>query len=96
LGSNERKPLEIRMDGIFDVPAAQAVVSACDQEAARPVLVDLTRVREFHDFAVAVLAHGIARRRERVTVRGLGAHQRRMLDYLGLGGGGDGAGAAAP
>jgi hypothetical protein len=85
-GPSEQERMEIRVEGIFDVPAAQSVVRACERaEGPRRVLIDMTRVREFHDFALAVLAHGIARRRERVTLQGLGDHQRRMLAYLGLG-----------
>lgn len=78
--------VEIRMEGVFDVAAAQSVVRALDKAPAeRDVLVDVTHVREFHDFAVAVLAQALAKRRENVAVRGLRQHQLRLLNYLGLG-----------
>jgi anti-anti-sigma regulatory factor len=84
--SAEFEPVEIRMEGVFDVAAAQTVVRAIERASAdRDVRVDLTHVREFHDFAVAVLAQALARRRERVAVRGLRQHQLRLLNYLGLG-----------
>lgn len=84
--AREFEPVEIRLDGVFDVSAAQAVVRALDKAPPeRELRVDLTHVREFHDFAVAVLAQALAKRRENVTVRGLRQHQLRLLNYLGLG-----------
>jgi anti-anti-sigma regulatory factor len=80
------EPVEIRMEGIFDVTAAQSVVRALEKApSGRDVRVDLTHVREFHEFAVAVLAQALAKRRENVSVRGLRQHQLRLLNYLGLG-----------
>jgi len=82
----EMEPVEIRMEGVFDVSAAQTVVRALEKAPrGREVRVDLTHVREFHDFAVAVLAQALAKRRENVVVRGLRQHQLRLLNYLGLG-----------
>ncbi len=82
----EFEPVEIRMEGVFDVTAAQTVVRAIEKAPmGREVRVDLTHVREFHDFAVAVLAQSLAKRRENVSVRGLRQHQLRLLNYLGLG-----------
>ena len=80
------EPVEIRMEGVFDVTAAQTVVRALDKAPNDcEFRVDLTHVREFHDFAVAVLAQALAKRRENVTVRGLRQHQLRLLNYLWLG-----------
>ena len=77
--------LEISMDGVFDVDAAQRVMRALERAPTeRDVRVDLTHVREFHDFAVAVLAQALAKRRENVSVRGLRQHHMRLLGYLGL------------
>ncbi|HSN13947.1 MAG TPA: STAS domain-containing protein [Anaeromyxobacteraceae bacterium] len=74
------------MDGVFDVTAAQVVVRALEKAPTeRLVRIDLTHVREFHDFAVAVLAQSLAKRRENVSVCGLRQHQLRLLNYLGLG-----------
>jgi anti-anti-sigma regulatory factor len=82
----EFEPVEIRMEGVFDVAAAQSAVRALERAPAeRDVRIDLTHVREFHDFAVAVLAQALAKRRDRVSVRGLRQHQLRLLTYLGLG-----------
>jgi hypothetical protein len=77
--------LVIRMDGAFDVEAVRTIeerLAALPVEAE--VYVDLTRVREFHDRAVARLADTLAVTRARVSVRGLRQHQYRMLRYLGV------------
>lgn len=82
---SDYEPVEIRIDGVFDVPAAQAVVRAL-QEAPRGRLVriDLTRILEFHDFAIALLGQALGARSQGVIVDGLRPHQRRVLAYLGL------------
>ncbi len=46
------------------------------------VEVDLHRVRDCHDVALAVLARDIATGRARVALRGVSHHQLRMLGYL--------------
>lgn len=76
-------PVVIRADGTFDVPAAERVARELEEAAGLEVRVDLTRVRDFHDFGVAVLARALAGRRE-VPVRGLRTHQIRLLRYLGI------------
>ncbi|ACG73975.1 conserved hypothetical protein [Anaeromyxobacter sp. K] len=75
----------IHRDGVFDVSAAEDVARCL--ASARPgtqVRVDLTHVREFHDFGVAVLARALAACPARVSVRGLRQHHRRLLRYLGV------------
>ena len=73
----------IRLDGVFDVPAAQRLAHVIADSGDRRVEVDLTRVREFHDFGVALLARSLAGRPE-VTVSGLRQHHLRLLRYLGI------------
>lgn len=73
----------IRLEGTFDLPAAREVAEALESApAGLEVRLDLTRVRDFHDFGVAVLARAIQGRR--VDVRGLRTHQVRLLRYLGV------------
>ena len=79
----EGMPLVIRADGTFDVPAAERVARAIQAANGLEIRVDLTRVRDFHDFGVAVLAKALASRRH-VEVRGLRTHQIRLLRYLGI------------
>jgi len=73
----------IQMEGTFDLPAAKEVEAALQSApAGLEVRLDLTRVREFHDFSVAVLARALQGRR--VDVRGLRTHQLRLLRYMGV------------
>ncbi len=77
------EPLVIQARGTFDVPAAEQVARELRAAAGLEVRVDLTQVRDFHDFGVAVLARELAGRRQ-VDVRGLRTHQIRLLRYLGI------------
>ncbi len=74
----------IRMDGVFDVPAAQQLARDLEEIGYEEVRIDLTRVREFHDFGVALLAQTIAGRRAPTAVLGLHEHHLRLLRYLGI------------
>lgn len=77
--------LVIRMDGAFDIGSVQVIQSRiADLPGEAEVYVDLSRVRDFHDRAVAMLADVLAATRARVSVRGLRQHQYRMLRYLGV------------
>lgn len=75
--------LVIQADGTFDVPAAERVARELQAAAGLEVRIDLTQVRDFHDFGVAVLARALATQRK-VDVRGLRTHQIRLLRYLGI------------
>lgn len=78
-------PAEVALEGVFDLSAARSILRTIDEAPFdRDLRIDLTRVREFHDFAVAVLAEAVVSRRERVVVAGLGVHHVRLLHYLGL------------
>jgi len=75
----------IDLDGVFDGPAARRVEANLISAApGTRVRIDLTKVREFQDFGVAVLGHAVSRCRARVVVRGLRQHQLRVLRYFGL------------
>jgi STAS domain len=76
----------IRVDDVFDIPAARRVQS--ELEGVLPgdsVRLDCTRVREFHDFGIAVLAQALAERSQvHVALYGLRQHHLRLLRYLGF------------
>jgi hypothetical protein len=73
------------MDGAFDIESVQIIQSRIEGlPGDAEVYVDLSRVRDFHDRAVAMLAEVLAAARARVSVRGLRQHQYRMLRYLGV------------
>jgi hypothetical protein len=77
--------LIVRLDGTFDVQAAQGVMKILqDAPEGSEIYVDLARVREFQDHAVATFAEALVRTRHQVSVRGLRQHQYRMLRYLGV------------
>ena len=78
------KRTEIRLEGVFDVPAARQLAATLEDAAYADVRIDLTRVREFHDFGVALLAQSIAGRRAPTAVLGLQEHHLRLLRYLGI------------
>ncbi len=83
--SQEPESLAIRVDGSFDMESAQGIRRRLGELAeGAEVYIDLTRIREFHDHAVAALAEAIVGARQRVYVRGLRQHQYRMLRYLGV------------
>jgi anti-anti-sigma regulatory factor len=78
--------LVIRMDGVFDVESVHVIRERVESLSGdAEVYVDLSRVRDFHDHAVALLADVLSRAPARVFVRGLRQHQYRMLRYLGVG-----------
>ncbi len=85
---NDPEPLEpqtISKDGIFDVSAAQDVAyRLAGAHVGAEVRIDLTHVREFHDFGVVVLAKALADCPAHVSVHGLRQHHRRLLRYLGI------------
>jgi len=75
----------IHVDGVFDGLTARRVEALLGRAAeGRSIDLDLTQVRDFHDFGVAVLAQALTRSRARVAVRGLRLHQLRLLRYFGV------------
>jgi len=87
----------LRLDGVFDVPAARRVEKLLEKaKAGETVRLDLTHVREFHDFGIAVLAQALKHGKTcKVALLGLRQHQLRMLRYFGVDGTRYGAGPAA-
>lgn len=71
------------MDGVFDVPAARRLARELADAGAGDIRIDLSQVREFDDFGVALLVRELAGR-DRTSVSGLRQHQLRVLRYLGL------------
>lgn len=79
------KSLVIRMDGTFDTAAAAEIQEAlAEAPEGGEIYVDLSKVRDFHDRAVASLAEAVKRTPHPISVRGLRQHQYRMLRYLGV------------
>lgn len=75
----------IRLEGVFDGLAARRLEALLvEADAGVRLHVDLTQVREFHDFGIAVLSHALTRSRAHVMLRGLRHHQIRVLRYFGV------------
>ena len=78
-------PSILCLEGVFDGMAAAHVEEVLlGATAGERVLVDLTQVREFHDFGVAVLARALGRCRADVRIRGLPLAQLRVLRAFGV------------
>jgi anti-anti-sigma regulatory factor len=76
----------VQLDGVFDAWTAHALRSRLNGSADDKVfVVDFSRVDGFEDFALAVLAQGLApEAHKRVTLRGLNRRQERILRYFGI------------
>jgi hypothetical protein len=75
----------IRLEGAFEgVTARRLEALLADAVEGSPVDIDMTQVREFHDFAIAVLGQALTRTRAHVRIRGLRQHQIRVLRYFGV------------
>ena len=75
----------ISLRGVFDGVAARHLEERLLRAVAgQQILVDLTQVREFHDFGVAVLGRALTHCRAEVKLLGLRQHQVRVLRYFGL------------
>jgi ABC-type transporter Mla MlaB component len=87
-----RERFSIECEGVFDLSSALGLEEslALVKPGAR-VELDLSRVREFHDAGLAVLARTIQRAdaSHPLDVRGLRDRQVRLLRYLGVELGGD-------
>jgi hypothetical protein len=75
----------ISIEGVFDAPAASALLKRLTaMTPGEPLVLDFSRARDVYDFAVAVIAHGLASEGISARYRGLMHHQERMLHYLGF------------
>jgi anti-anti-sigma regulatory factor len=76
----------VKLEGVFDVPSARRVEALIERASAGDtVLIDLSLVREFHDFAIAILAQALKHAGPvRVAIQGLRQHQARVLRYFGV------------
>ena len=77
------EPLVIRMEGVFDVRAAERLLDALADTGDAEIRIDLSKVREFHDFGVVVLVRALEGR-ARTSVLGLRQHHVRLLRHLGI------------
>lgn len=76
----------IRLEGTFDLPAARMLENSLKRMGrAKRVRVSFARVRDFNDYAIAVLAHALKTHGAvDARVEGLGLHHVRLLRYFGV------------
>ncbi len=72
-----------RVSGVFDSASAHELSERLAPRAGEDVILDFSLVREFDDLGIAALARGVAGR-DRLSLRGLRQHQRRIFRYFGV------------
>ena len=76
--------ITLKVSGIVDERAAATLRQAIAEDGQSAMVVDFSRVKEFYDYAVGMLATNLSTRTPAVTMVGLNAHQRRMFKYFGV------------
>ncbi len=76
----------LRILGTFDGEAARDLLDRLRSEPERDLVIDVALVRDFDEVGVAALARLVECSKDyRIALRGLSAHQLRILQYLGAG-----------
>ncbi len=73
-----------RIAGRFEGSCAWDLSGWLDQEPLLEVVIDFSRVSDFVDSAVAVIASSLTASPHRVRLRGLRLHQERLFRYFGV------------
>ncbi len=78
--------LLLRLAGDFEAADAWKVHESIQgAERGSHVVLDFSQVRRFEDFAIALIAPDlVATAAHTIRIRGLGLHQRRILEYFGV------------
>lgn len=74
----------LRLEGMLDGAAALMLTQALGEVSAPELVLDFSRVREFKDMAVAVLAPALQASARALRIRGMGSHHARMFRYFGV------------
>ncbi len=72
------------LEGLFDAAEARALTPALHDLPLGDLTLDFSRCVDVRDRGIALLAEQLAAIGRPVALRGLRAHQRRLLRYLGL------------
>jgi anti-anti-sigma regulatory factor len=73
-----------RISGKFDGACAWDLAVSLEREALSEVMVDFSRVTEFVDSGVAILASAISASPKHIRLQGLRRHQERLFQYFGV------------
>lgn len=76
----------LRLTGDFEATDAWKVHESIERAGRTShVVLDFSQVHRFEDFAIALIAPDlVATSAPRIRIRGLGLHQRRILEYFGV------------
>jgi hypothetical protein len=77
------EPFEFHLTGSLDLPAARRLCDALIGAGRVRLVVDVSRARELHDDALALLSGALKLLGPRVSLRGLNRHHAKLLRYLG-------------
>lgn len=83
----------IRFEGSLDVERARILLAMASEAGGGRVILDLSRAREIHDAALAIICASL--QRLHAEVRGLRGHQEKLIRLLTAGAFGERPGAAA-
>lgn len=78
-----REPIEFHLTGSLDLPAARRLCDSLIGAGRERLVVDVSRARELHDDALALLSGALKLLGARVVLRGLNQHHAKLLRYLG-------------
>lgn len=83
-GEKQTDALFLRLEGIFDIPAAWRLRELLSKlSPSSEVTVDFSSLHECHDFALAALLQAVASAKgPKLSLRGLGRHQEKLLRFL--------------
>ena len=73
-----------RVSGRFEGACAWQLCGRLEQEPLHTVVVDFSRVSEFVDYGIAVLATAMLALDKQLELRGLRQHQERLFRYFGV------------
>lgn len=72
----------VSLEGTLDVERARALLALALADGHADLVLDLRGVREIHDAAIALIVRAMEAQRRGLVVRGLRAHQQKLLDLL--------------
>ena len=85
------------MSGRFDGACAWELATRLSREPLAEAVLDFSRVGDFVDYAIAIVANGLLSAGDRrVELRGLRQHQERLFKCFGVDAAGTGRRSAAP
>jgi len=82
MAATNREVQVVSLEGTVDVERARALLERTLAEGHADLVLDLRGAREIHDAAIALIVRAVEAQRRGLVVRGLRAHQQKLLDLL--------------